>query len=170
MGKLDGLRKRVGNEFTDKLLHILGEKEVAALESGMTPKEEGATEAPTEPAGAIGSTADVTALAGAFAEALKPIGLALEKMNTRLDGLDTEAKEIKVLSDKLVALDTTIKSVEVTAKEAKDGVVELKGEQPGGAGFRASQSGTTVTDKAVGEPAADPLNSWINDFMFPKAK
>lgn len=179
MGKLDGLRVRIGDELTNKLVSLLDEKEAEALELGMTPKEkkedesvaeektdeaaDKSAETSTEDAGV-----DVTALAGEFAKALLPFGEQMKEVSEKVSAVEAATKEIATLKEAITKLQADLNTAAVAAKEAKDGVKELRGDLPKGQkrGHRASEDETNVTESKKEGPGPDPLSTFISEFAL----
>ena len=179
MGKLEGLRVRIGDELTNKLALLLDEKEAEALELGMTPKEkkedESVADEKTDEAADKSEEAvtedkgvDVTALAGEFAKALLPFGEQMKEVSAKIAAVETTVKEIATLKEAITKLQTDLNTAAVAAKEAKDGVTELRGDMPKGQkrGHRASEDDTNVTESKKEGPGPDPLSSFISDFAL----
>jgi len=185
MSKLDGLRARIGDELTDKLVSVLDEKEIEAMELGMTPKEkkeeektpeteakaeEGAetSEESTDEKETDEGGLDVTALAGVFASALQPFGDQIKGVETQLGTVTEGLKEVASLKEIVTKLQNDLQTVGVAAKEAKDGVAELKGDLPKGQkrGYRASADDKNVTAAEKEGPGPDPLSAFISDFAL----
>lgn len=169
MDKLEILKNVIGEPLYNKFMEAVGKKEGAAALAGMVAKEASVDETETTETAEVTETAetkteqagvDMKALADTLESKLQPILDLVTTVGTSVKGLDEARKADK--ADLVKRLDT----VEATAKEAKKGVEELRGDQTRASNKeRASRSDATVTNKEVQGPGADPENEFMT-FLF----
>lgn len=185
MDKMGNLKEVLGDARFTEVLGALTEKEKTALGLGLTTKEDKVedaadqttaktTEAETQTE-AVPTTVDVAKLTEAIGHVLKPLADDVADLKTKVEMTAKDSKNLADLVVLVTSIQTKLGEIETTAKVAKDGVAELKGDvsRSTAKSLRASEKDETVTTTQKETPMPDPqshLGEFIGGFVLSKPK